>query len=251
MRKAASTSWICAKWRSQEPSRFVSMRTSGSIIAAPVMYSASRPSSMSTMRQNGQTFLRFKQFIDWNGADIFSHTLTSPLTCGCAGHNAHAPSRRRAVCVGRRVTRDAACGASAARKAVRPVGSLAQPCTCGGQFARLRRAIRARAACRRRVIQSGKCITRDAACGASAARKAVRPVGSLAHPCTHAACSGCVPAPGFCFPGLKLGLCFLRPAHGLCLCLGPAMRSFFILSNGRRLVKRRLPLQTVQLFLFT
>ena len=55
---------------------------------------------------------------------------------GCAEQFAHAPSRRRAVCVGRRVTRGAACGASAARKAVRPVGSLAQPRTCGGQFAR-------------------------------------------------------------------------------------------------------------------
>ena len=64
---------------------------------------------------------------------------------GCAEQFAHAPCRRRAVCVGGRVTRDAACGASAARKAVRPVGSLAQPRTCGGQFARLRRAIRARA----------------------------------------------------------------------------------------------------------
>ena len=102
---------------------------------------------------------------------------------GCAEQFAHAPSRRRAVCVGGRVTR-------------------------------------------------------DAACGASAARKAVRPVGSLAHPCTHAACSGCVPAPGFCFPGLKLGLCFLRPVAGLCLSLARRRGLFSILSNRRRLVKQ-------------
>ena len=66
---------------------------------------------------------------------------------GCAEQFAHAPSRRRAVCVGGRVTRDAACGAATARKAVRPVGSLAHPRTCGGQFARLRRASRAPCSC--------------------------------------------------------------------------------------------------------
>ena len=52
----------------------------------------------------------------------------------CAEQFAHAPSRRRAVCAGRLVTRDAACSAAAARKAVHPVISLP---------ARLRRASRA------------------------------------------------------------------------------------------------------------
>ena len=56
----------------------------------------------------------------------------------CGGQFAHAPSRRRAVCAGRLVTRDAACGAAAARKAVHPVISLP---------ARLRRASRAPGLC--------------------------------------------------------------------------------------------------------
>ena len=50
-------------------------------------------------------------------------------TCGehtCGGQFAHAPSRRRAVCAGRLVTRAAAHSASAARKSVRPVCLFAQ-----------------------------------------------------------------------------------------------------------------------------
>ena len=54
----------------------------------------------------------------------------------CGDQVAHAPSRRRAVCTGRLVTRDASCSASAARKAVRPVCFFP---------ARLRRASRAAA----------------------------------------------------------------------------------------------------------
>ena len=62
---------------------------------------------------------------------------------GCAGHTcggqfAHAPSRRRAVCNGRLVTRVAACNASAACKAVRSVcffpahlrWAIHAPCFC-------------------------------------------------------------------------------------------------------------------------
>ena len=60
----------------------------------------------------------------------------------CAGQFAHAPSRRRADCAGSLVTRAAACGAAAARKAVHPVISLP---------ARLRRASRAPCLCFRPV----------------------------------------------------------------------------------------------------
>ena len=68
------------------------------------------------------------------------HPRTAPVfpggekARGCAGQFAHAPSRRRAVCNGRLVTRVAACNASAACKAVRPVCFFP---------ARLRRASRA------------------------------------------------------------------------------------------------------------
>ena len=66
----------------------------------------------------------------------------------CGGQFAHAPSRRRAVCAGSLVTRDAACGAAAARKAVHPVISLP---------ARLRRASRAPCLCFRPVSHARDC----------------------------------------------------------------------------------------------
>ena len=66
----------------------------------------------------------------------------------CAEQFAHAPSRRRAVCAGRLVTRDAACSAAAARKAVHPVISLP---------ARLRRASRAPGLCFRPVSHARDC----------------------------------------------------------------------------------------------
>ena len=77
------------------------------------------------------------------------HPRTAPVfpggekARGCAGHTcggqfAHAPSRRRAVCNGRLVTRDAACSVSAAHKAVCPVCFFP---------ARLRRANRAPCLC--------------------------------------------------------------------------------------------------------
>ena len=50
--------------------------------------------------------------------------MSKSRTCAghtCGGQVAHAPSRRRAVCVGRLVTRDAASCAADARKAVHPV----------------------------------------------------------------------------------------------------------------------------------
>ena len=49
------------------------------------------------------------------------HDRLLTLLRACGEQDAHAPSRRRAVCTGRLVTRDAACGATASRKAVRPV----------------------------------------------------------------------------------------------------------------------------------
>ena len=49
-----------------------------------------------------------------------------PPTLTCGEQFAHAPSRRRAVCAGRLVTRAAAHSASAARKSVRPVCLFAQ-----------------------------------------------------------------------------------------------------------------------------
>ena len=66
----------------------------------------------------------------------------------CGGQFAHAPSRRRADCAGSLVTRDAACGAAAARKAVHPVISLP---------ARLRRASRAPCLCFRPVSHARDC----------------------------------------------------------------------------------------------
>ena len=66
----------------------------------------------------------------------------------CGGQVAHAPSRRRAICAESLVTRDAACGATAARKAVHPVISLP---------ARLRRASRAPCLCFRPVSHARDC----------------------------------------------------------------------------------------------
>lgn len=45
---------ILRKWTSQKPLRLVSIRTSGSIMAAPIMYSTIRVSTVSRIRQMGQ-----------------------------------------------------------------------------------------------------------------------------------------------------------------------------------------------------
>ena len=50
---AALFEHIMAKWSWQKPMRLVTTRTSGSIMAAPVMYSVTRCSSVSRIRQMG------------------------------------------------------------------------------------------------------------------------------------------------------------------------------------------------------
>ena len=74
-----------------------------------------------------------------------------------------------------------------------PFPPPAQPHACTGQVAH--------APSRRRAICAGSLVTRNAACGAADARKAVRPVFFFAASRTHAVVSGCGLTPGFCFPG--------------------------------------------------
>ena len=82
---------------------------------------------------------------------------------------------------------------------------LVRPRGCAGQFARLRRAIRAPCLC----FLPARARTRGCA-------------GQIAHrvcisalPRTHAVLSGCAPAHGFCFPGQAESLhsCSLRPGE--------------------------------------
>ena len=102
----------------------------------------------------------------------------------------------------------------------------------------------AHAPSRRRVNQSGKYVTRDAACGAAAARKAVRPVGSLAQSRTHAVCFGC----GLLFPGAQTGPLFPQARGWFVFVLGSAPRPFFYSIKQAQACKAMRSLQVVQLF---
>ena len=122
----------------------------------------------------------------------------------CGEQNAHAPSRRKAFFSGRRVTRAAACDATDARKAVRPVYAR----TCGEQDAHpvcafsqprtpahLRWARRAPSLCLFPASHArAPAVSKSRACGEQVAHR----VYAFAQPRTHAVVSECVPAPGLC-----------------------------------------------------
>ncbi len=110
-----------------------------------------------------------------------------------------------------------------------------------GPASHLRWAIRAAAPSKSRTRRPGAGLTK-AANMSPAMRPVVRrlPVKrcALLVPWPSLARTRFVSGAGFCFPGLKLGLCFLRPAAGLCLSLARRRGLFSILSNRRRLVKQ-------------
>ena len=169
------------------------------------------------------------------------HPRTAPVfpggekARGCAGQFAHAPSRRRAVCTGRLVTRDAACSVSAAHKAVCPVCFFP---------ARLRRASRAPAVSKSRTRRPGAGLSATAgsspallpvmrrlpakrfALSASSPRACGEQVAHRVYGCaqsrTHAIGFRCVPAHDFCFPGQGESPRLRRASRAPCLWLRPA-----------------------------